>query len=138
MAGLTIDFNDKAFEALLKELKILFPEIRAQALGYVGNEGRKTLKMKFLSGQEIDLRAYPVDKAGRRTITYSVGKDARYVKISSYPVNLFERGRRLKSGSKESGKRIITKKLKQVMMSDMARLTTEFDNKYLKKKVSKL
>lgn len=137
MAGLTIDFNDKAFSDLLRELKVLFPEIRAQALGYIGKQGKKALKQKFLSGQEIYLDE-DFDESGRRTISYSIGKDAKYVKISSYPMNLFERGRRLRSGAKEPGKRVVTRKLKQLMMSNISRLTNEFDNKYLQKKVSRL
>jgi hypothetical protein len=138
MASFIVDYDDKAIKKMFAELKDIFPEISAQLLGFVGVEAKQDLKKKFLSGQEINLRKYPKDVEGHPTISYSIGKGAKSVKISSYPLNLFERGRKLRSGRKESGKRIMKKKFKQYMMTRMSGLLNQFDNTYLKRKMAKI
>jgi len=137
MANLSIEYDKKDF-MFMDKLRKMFPEIRAQAMGYVGSEGKKRLKNRFLSGQEIDLKQYPKDIKGRRTISYSIGRNANYVKISSYPLNLFERGRTLRSGKREKGKRVITGKFKRLMMSDLRSIVNQFDTKILDKKLDKI
>lgn len=138
MVGLIVNYNDKAFQQFFTKMKDIFPEIAAQALGYIGSKGKVMLKTHFLSGQELNLKAYPKDVLGHPTISYSIGKNAKYVKISSYPINLFERGRMLRSGRKERGRRIVTRKFKQYMASNLDRLANEFDSKYLQKKIDKI
>jgi hypothetical protein len=111
MAILKINYDgpSKKFHALLAE----FPDMNGAFLQYVGGKARKHLKRAYLSGQEIDLEKYPLDSKGKNTITSNVHKSRKFTKIYSYPVNLFERGRQLRSGRQEKGKYIITKKLKR-------------------------
>ena len=110
MSGLKADISGdfREFRQFIKT----FPKLRAEMLSSVGKQARLTLKAEFLSGQELDLRRYPKDRAGRHTVSSKVQKRATKVSIWSYPVNLFENGRRLRSGKKESGKKIITVKFK--------------------------
>ena len=89
MARLIFEYNDRQFD-FMRKLVEMFPQIRAQMLGYVGKEGKTNLKTKLLSGQSLNLRKYPEDKRGRRTVGYSINRRADMVSISSYPVNLFE------------------------------------------------
>ena len=124
------------FKGILK-FASAFPNLSGRFLALVGKRARTTLKEKYLSGQEITLRAFPTDSRGRRTIVSDVNKRRTQVKIYSYPVNLFEKGRRLRSGSKEPGKFIITKKLKQDVMSGFAGYVNEWESKVLEDQLRK-
>lgn len=115
----------------------IFPELNGRFLSLIGKRSRVYLKMNLLSGQELDLRAFPTDKLGRPTIVSDVNKRRDSVKIYSYPVNLFERGRILRDGSKEAGRYIITRKLKQAVMSRQASYVNEFENRILQPEIKK-
>ena len=130
--------HDPAQWDFIKELKDKFPNFQAVAMGYVGRAGKNMLKKSFLSGQDLDLQAYPRDKKGRRTVSYTIGKRAASVRISSYPVNLFEHGRKLRDGTKQSGKKIITGKLKGAMSSGLQSILNDYDSQYLQKELSKI
>lgn len=138
MADIKVEYDDKDFQKFLSSMRNFFPEISAQLLGFIGSRAKSILRFKFLSGQELNLKAYPKDRLGHPTISYSIGRKAKYVKISSYPLNLFEKGRKLRSGEKETGKHIMKRKFKQYMMSQIPKLTNEFDNTILKRKVEKI
>jgi hypothetical protein len=137
MRRIEAKYDDAALKEFLK-LQKSFPDLRAQVLGLVGSEGKRRLKERLLSGQEINLRKYPYDKMGRRTAQYTIGKGAQHVSISSYPVNLFEKGRKLRSGNKEPGKFILTKKLKNIMAADLQGILQEADKKILQEMLNKL
>jgi hypothetical protein len=110
MAGLkvTVQSATAGFQALLKN----FGGIRAEVMHFIGKKGHGILENDLLSGQELNLKRKPKDRAGRYTITNKVGRMANSVSIKSYPANLYERGRTLRDGKKQPGKRIITSKLK--------------------------
>lgn len=137
MARLIFEYDNRQFD-FMRKLVEMFPQIRAQMLGYVGKEGKDNLKTKLLSGQSLNLRAYPDDRRGRRTVGYSINRRADQVSISSYPVNLFERGRLLRSGKKEPARNIIRGRLKGIMQSDLQRILNEFDSKFLDKEMKKI
>ena len=137
MARLIFEYDNRQFDFMRKLVEI-FPQVRAQLLGYVGNEGKRNLKTKLLSGQSLNLKAYPEDKRGKRTVGYSINRRADVVSISSYPVNLFERGRRLRGGKKEPARNIIRGRLKGIMQSDLQRILNEFDSKFLDKEMKKI
>ena len=137
MARLIFEYNDRQFD-FMRKLVEMFPQIRAQMLGYVGKEGKDNLKTKLLSGQSLNLRAYPEDKRGRRTVGYTINRRADQVSISSYPVNLFERGSRLRDGKKEPARNIIRGRLKGIMQSDLQRILNEFYSKFLDKEMKKI
>ncbi len=96
MAGLTFSLQG-SFESFNKFIKS-FPELKVAMLSSIGKQGRLTLKGQFLSGQEINLRAFPKDKRGRHTISNRVFKKGNAISFSSFPVNLFENGRKKRSG----------------------------------------
>ena len=64
------EFN---FQPIFKLAQIL-PELNGRLLSLIGARSRKLLKMNYLSGQEINLNKFPVDKLGRYTITSDVNK----------------------------------------------------------------
>jgi hypothetical protein len=138
MAGINLEYDDKELQQFFIKMRNFFPEVSAQLLGYIGSKGKPALKSQFLSGQEINLKAYPKDVKGHPTINYSIGKKAKYVRFTSYVLNLFERGRRLRSGRKERGHYVMTRKFKTYMLSNLDRFATEFDGKILQQKVNKL
>lgn len=121
----------------IRQLVVAFPSLSGRLLALIGKRARTTLKDKYLSGQEINLRAFPLDRNGRRTIVSDVNKQRTAVKVYSYPANLFERGRTLRNGSKEAGKYIITKKLKQSVMSGMSSYVREFESRILEPELKK-
>lgn len=126
-------FNIKQLNDLARQ----FPSIGGGLLAKFGKRGRVALKEEFLSGQELTLRMAPRDKLGRYTISSDVNKNRTAVKIYSYPVNLFEKGRILRSGKKEAPKRIIGTKLKQVIASRAGQYVSEYENEILNPELRK-
>ena len=137
MARLEFEYNKADFLAF-RELANQFPQLRARLMGYVGKSGKDRLYNNFLKGQAIDLRVYPEDSKGRRTVNYSVGRNANAVSISSYPMNLFERGRMLRSGRKEPGKKVIKGSFKQMMNSQLQGILQDFDRTILQQELNKV
>ena len=137
MARLEFEYNNSDFLAFRK-LANQFPELRARIMGHVGKSGKDRLYKNFLKGQAIDLRAYPEDSKGRPTVNYSIGKNANAVSISSYPMNLFERGRMLRSGRKEQGKKVIKGSFKQMMNSQLQGILQDFDRTILQQQLNKV
>lgn len=113
----------------INELIKAIPELNGGFLSLVGARARTLLKQKYLSGQELNYKSFDTDKMGRNLITSDVNKRRDETKIYSYPVNLFETGRTLRDGSREQGKYIITKKLKQDIMMNMDSYVVEFERK---------
>ena len=129
-----IQFSTREFQDLVKQ----FPDFGGRLLALIGKRGRTVLKEDYLSGQEIDLRAFPRDAMGRYTTSSDVNRRRTEVKIYSYPVNLFEKGRRLRSGRKEPAKNIIRGKLKQAVMSRLGSYTNEFERSVLDPEIKRL
>jgi hypothetical protein len=129
--SLYMSYDDTAMQMFFREMRKYFPELNAKLLGYIGFRGKSSLRTKFLMGQELNLTKTR-DRLGRPTIEYYVGKQGKYVRIASYPVNLFERGRNLRGGKRERGRHIIKTKFKNYMTSNLQRYASEFDVKYLK------
>jgi hypothetical protein len=115
----------------------MFWQFRRQTLSYVGFRAKRILKREFLSGQELDLKAYPRDKAGKRTVRYRAVPLRNYVEIASYPANLFEKGRMLRSGWMEKGKHIIKRKFKSRMKGQVDSIIADYDHMYLQKLINK-
>jgi len=116
MAGLklNIDFQTNGLYSLVNK----WGGLKANFMSNIGKQARLTLKRQLLSGQTITLHK-DMNKLGKYNIRSRVGRGANSVSISSPPINLFERGRTLRSGQKEAGKRIITSKLKTLVDANM-------------------
>ena len=125
MAGITteITYNLEGIKKLQKQL----PSVNAMYLRIIGKDASTMLKKNYLSGQELDLRTYPRDSQGRNTVAYELNKKMTAVRIYSYPVNLFETGRKLRNGRHEAGKYIITKKLKDDVDSKMTAYVAKYE-----------
>lgn len=128
MAGLKIEINANLSD--FRKLITAMPSLRAEFLSKIGKRGRLTLKGSLLSGQELNITK-DIDSKGRHTISNKVGKLANSVAIKSYPVNLFERGRMLRNGRKESGRRIITSKLKTLVDSNLQTWSNQVERETL-------
>ena len=74
----------------LNDLKKAYPQAMFGVLSQIGIEGRVLMKAGLLSGNPIELRKHPRDKAGRRTVNYKILNGIKGVRISSYPLNLYE------------------------------------------------
>lgn len=112
---------------VIKNLMRLFPEMRGDILGHIGKESVDELKKSHLSGQDLTLRSHPTDKRGRRTINFSVDRRATRTTITSYPVNLFEKGYTL-HGRKMPARNIITGKLKTTVASKLQSYINDWGN----------
>lgn len=121
----------------IQRLIATFPDLSGRLLALIGKRSRTLLRDRYLSGQELTLRKFPVDRRGRRTITSDVNRARTQVKIYSYPVNLFERGRKLRDGRKESGKYIITRKLKGDVNGRVQGYVREWENRILEQEIKK-
>lgn len=123
----------------MRTLQKAIPELNARILGFVGKEGKGTLYKKLLKGQEgVTLRKAPVDKMNRRTYSYDLGRGAKHVRISSYPFNLFESGRRLRNGKREAGRHIVGRKFKTYFMAELQSVVNKADNKILQTELDKV
>ena len=130
MAG--VEFDDTKFSGL----SIMIPAMSGRFLNVVGAKAKALLKANFYAGQEINLDK-DKDSLGRRIITYNVNKKRTFVKLWSYPANLFEKGRKLRSGRTEPGKGIIQVKLKAAVASRIASYADEFERDQLTKEINK-
>lgn len=130
--GITFTVNSefKSFRDLIKQ----FPQLRMAFLSSIGKQGRITLKGALFSRQALDPTKYPKDIAGRFTVSNRIRKGDKIV-FSSYPVNLFERGRTLRNGKKEAPKRIITGKFKAMMEGKLQSLSDRAFNRVIKKHI---
>jgi len=138
MAGVKLEFISNPVEFLaMRKIAAIFPEIRAQMLGYIGTKGKSLLYFNFLRGQELNYRG-ETDRRGRKKVSYTITKNATAVKIRSYPANLFEKGRKLRSGRMEPGKFIISRKFKNEMNGGLQGILDNFDRMYLQRKLDKI
>ena len=86
-AKITITGNlAEPFKLLAKEWGLINYAMMAE----IGYEGRRELYESFLRGQVINLQKYPRDRANRRTASYQLKVKEGTLKISSYPLNLYE------------------------------------------------
>lgn len=122
MAGLAATYKDDMTHRIVK-LAAVFPEAQRELLGRLGYQGTGYLREDLLSGQELNVKdmdsEIPTDKAGHRMVRFAVNKRGTHVKIFAYPVNLFEKGRGLRSGKREAGRYILSRKLRSIMASRM-------------------
>ncbi len=132
--------DTEEFRKLVKS----FPALRVHFLSKIGARGRITLKGMLNGGSgSINLREFPKDVLERHTISSWVVKGANAVSVTSYVMNLFEKGRYLRGkkgekGKREPGKRIITGRLKGVMMSRIGQYSREAEREILDPKFKKV
>ncbi len=129
-----VDYN---FDSIKKLAKI-YPELNGRLLALIGKRARTILKEKYLSGQELKYASFGRSKKGQYLLTSDVNKKRNQVKVYSFPLNLFEKGRMLRSGEKEQGRFIITRKLKQQVMSRTSTYISEYENKILNPEIKGL
>ena len=121
MAAVTLEQtgNLPDFEAMFRA----FPGLSARILGYLGKEAAVELMGMMQRGEQgitfRDMDGNRKSRGGRRMITYSVGRGLKYVRISSFPLNLFEGGRTLRSGKRERSRNILRRTLRSVMADRM-------------------
>jgi hypothetical protein len=70
-----------------------FPEMHVRILSSVSAFSRTMLRKDFLSGQHITYHVGETDKIGRYVVSARVIKGMK-VRVSSYPLNLYERTER--------------------------------------------
>lgn len=126
MAGIKMEvtFRMGGLATLIKS----WDSYRVTFLHDIAKQGRLTLKGQLLSGQEIYLKK-DKNKKGYDNIRSRVGRGGNSAYITSAPTNLFERGRTLRSGAKEPGKYIITRKLRALVDANMDNYVMQFERK---------
>ena len=130
--------GDAILDSKFNQLVKAWPDTAFHLHRTIGKQGRKELRWGFLNGQEIKLRSNedaPQDALGRFLVNSYASQKG--VQLSSYPVNLFEKGRGLRDGSREAGKYIITRKLKGVVSSNLTAWIAKFEAITLQKEFDK-
>ncbi len=107
-----------------------FPEMRSRYLGFTANKIKGLVKSQFLSGQEI-LLTKSQDTRGRSMVNYRIARRGEQARLTSIPMNLFERGRTLRSGESEKGKWVVTRKLPRQAQSLVQTWASEFESEVL-------
>jgi hypothetical protein len=98
------------------EMKNRFPLFVARLLGMVGYRSAMQLYEENFKGQKLTYHprgrttkgrgraaGMPASASGLPLVNYTVHTKAQEVRIHSFPENLFEKGRRLRSGKKQAG-----------------------------------
>ncbi|MCF7945186.1 MAG: hypothetical protein K9L75_06605 [Spirochaetia bacterium] len=116
-----------AFDRIIDQ----FPEIRSRFLGFTSTKIKRMVKSQFLSGQEIELTV-DQDRLGRSMVNYGIGKRREKARLTSIPMNLFERGRKLRSEKKEPGHWVITRKAPRAAQAHVQAWANEFERLILK------
>lgn len=126
-----------------KELKPLnqfinqFPQKQVASLSMIAKRGRGILRKDLLSGQALKLKSSERDVRGRYLISGKVG--AKFsINFASYPLNLYERGRTLRSGRKEPGRHILLREFKNLLSARLQSLANEAYTRTIQKAVDKL
>jgi hypothetical protein len=126
MMSKIIDLEQEGELPDIAELERTLSQITARILGYLGKEAAVELARMMESGEEgitfRSMRGNRKSSGGRRMITYSLGKGLKYVRVSSFPLNLFEGGRGLRSGERENARNIIRGKLRSNVSGRIAGL----------------
>jgi hypothetical protein len=124
-----VEFNPMIFSEIYN-IRYLFWEVKARALGWVGARGQELLFDTYLTGRELKYKStdsYTRDVRGYKKVGHYIGKMAGYVAITSYPINLFEYGRKLRNGTRQPGKNILTGKFRQLMANKLQSMVDHFD-----------
>jgi hypothetical protein len=136
MALLSFSYDRAEFKSWYKLID-MFPTMNAQILGFIGYQGKNYMKQNILSGQLLQYRANNEgggvwhDRMGRPKVSYRIYFSRRYVRIASYPANLFSsKARKLRSGATEARLRIY-ETLGTYMDSNMQRILDKYEAKYL-------
>ncbi len=121
-------FSTHAFVDLdaLERVIERFPEMRSRYLGFTATRIKELMKSQFLSGQEIMLTT-DQDSLGRSMVNYRIARRGEQARLTSIPMNLFERGRMLRSGKRERGKWVVTRKTPQSAQTQVRQWATEFE-----------
>ena len=69
------------FNIVFKTMLRRWPAYQYGLMSTIGYEGRRALYEGYLQGQIIDLRKYPYDVKGRRTVSYGISRNRKTVKI---------------------------------------------------------
>ena len=131
----SVSFQVEGFRKLVS----IFPDLNSGFLALVGKRGRTIMLEKYFSGQELDYskqrttKGFPVDKNGKFTISSSINKRQTATTLSSYPENLFEKGRLLRSGRRETPKKVITVKLKRDIATGLQGYARQYENRFMEK-----
>ena len=127
MANVEMDLRVDGHLLKLSKFVKDIPTIRKRYLKFIGAKGEKILKNDYYSGQVMNLRAYPLDKAGKKTIQSVTNKTGTYVKFFSYPGNLFEENF-TRYGHPVIGQHAIRKGLKGDLLANMGSYDARFDS----------
>ena len=121
----------------LNSLVTSFPELKVRVLSMIAKEGRLLLRNQFLSGQYIKYKKGEKDRRGVYLVSGRVGRRSS-IAFASYPMNLFERGRRLRGGGKEPGKYVITRHFKGALNANLQNFVNKADKEILQKEFKKV
>jgi hypothetical protein len=100
--------------------------MRSRYLGFTADKLKDLMKSQFLSGQEIMLKTSR-DPLGRSMVNYRIANRGEKARLTSIPMNLFERGRMLRSGKKERGKWVVTRKVPKAAQPYVTNWAREFE-----------
>jgi len=139
MAGMNfkLEWNDEELQKMMSSLRHIYPELSARMLGRIGRRGKQLLFDNFLSGQELKYKNSNMKAGKKRTVKYTVGKRATEVKITSFPLNFFERGREYETW-KDPARNILKKKFKSFLNGKISGIVKEFDKEIAQEMANKL
>ena len=143
---LTLDVKSNA-GIIFGQMRKAFPGWVGRLMRGIGLKSAYQLWNTEYQGQSIKMRNYrrkgPTEyvakKDSRKLMGVKlVGRKMEKVRVTSFPANLFERGRTLRNGKKEPGKYIITRKLASTVKSNLAQWANHYENKIIQHEINEI
>ena len=136
--GLTLEGSHDLIQ--LGEMIKAFPVLGRRVMAHIGWKGKLTVKGALMSGVNgVTLKKYPRDRKGRRTVSWNYdNRSGNAIAIRSYPMNLFESGRTLRSGQREPGRKIITGKMAVLVEAQLQRYASEATSEIIQKEMDRV
>ena len=111
----------------LKALVGEFSFMSYRLLSWMSYEAKQIFLREFVSGQELNYT-----KAGKSRTRYAAVKNRKNIfRVTSVPMNLFERGRKKPGGGKHPGKYVLTKKLPERTRAQTGKIIEQFKTEVL-------
>lgn len=117
-----------------------FPSLRVRLLSKVGAHGRLTFKGLLMQGDDVfQLHAFPYGDSGKkRTVASKVFRRGNAVRINSFPLNLYNKGRTLRDGKRQTPSLIFPKFVQLMQAKELQNAVNEAEKEIIQKEFDKV
>ena len=135
-----ITYDTVKWDKRVSELARDFPAFRVRLLSKVGSHGRVTMKGVLMQGDDVfHLLSFPYGESGKkRTVSSKVFRRGNAVRMNSFPVNLYNKGRKLRSGERQQPTLVFDRFVQLMKSRELQRGVDQAEKEILEKEFSKV